>query len=61
MFSGSDNDAFAMQLLRMQSRAVADLFFEKLRGNASVEMAKVRLPAWLRAMDFDDETQWFPH
>ena len=47
------------QLLRMQTKAVSDLFLEKLRGNASVEMARKRLPKWLQAADFDDEKQWF--
>jgi hypothetical protein len=57
---GKENkDNLMMQLLRMQTKAVSDLFLEKLRGNASVEMAQKRLPSWLRATDFDDEKQWF--
>ena len=47
-----------VQLLRMQTKAVSDLFLEKLRGNASVEMAQKRLPLWLKASDFEDEKQW---
>lgn len=38
---------FLEQLLRMQSKSLGKFFFEKLKGNDSVQMAKERLPDFL--------------
>lgn len=52
-------EEFKAHLLRMQSKALTELFFEKLKGNAAIEMAKQKLPPWLKSADFDSEFQWF--
>ena len=51
-------EEFKAHLLRMQSKALTELFFEKLKGNASIEMANQKLPPWLKSVDFDSEFQW---
>ena len=58
MYTGDDKMDLMSKLIGVQSKAVSELFFEKLRGNASVEMAKSRLPSWLKVDNFDVETAW---
>lgn len=57
--AGDDDGTFSGHILRMQSRALTECFFEKLRGNASVDMARSKLPSFLHAKDFDVEKKWF--
>ena len=58
MYTGDDKVDLMNKLIGVQSKAVSELFFEKLRGNASVDMAKSRLPPWLKVDNFDVETAW---
>ena len=39
-------------------KSIDRFFFEKLKGNASVEMVKQKLPPWIKSVDFDSEFQW---
>ena len=57
--AGDDDGTFIGHLLRMQSRELTECFFEKLRGNASVDMARSKLPSFLFAKEFDVEQKWF--
>lgn len=45
-------------LLRAQAAAVAEFFYEKLRGSDGVQIAKERLPSYLKFSDFLDEKRW---
>lgn len=58
--AGSMQDYFTRleELIQVQTKALNELFFEKLRGNAAVNMVKQRLPPSLRVKDFDVDTHW---
>ena len=52
-------DSFVKDLLKVQTRALGEFFFERLKGNTSIAMAKAKLPPSLCQKCFDDELDWF--
>ena len=59
MYQGEDKMGMLSKLIEIQSKALSELFFERLRGTGAVEMAQVRLPKDLQSLDFDVSTNWF--
>lgn len=59
MYQDDKPDDFLHHLLRIQVKACNEIFFQNLRGNASIKMAKDKLPLRLCSADFDDAYNWF--
>ena len=58
LYGGTERPALFQRLLQIQGKAMNEIFFEKLKGNASVELANKRLPDHLCTVDFDVEKNW---
>ena len=59
IYGGHDRSGLFQRLLQIQSKAVNEIFFEKLKGNASVDLASAKLPGELCTGHFDVETDWW--
>ena len=58
VYGGDERARFYQELLHMQAKAMNEILFEKLKGNASVEMAISKIPKELCVMHFNDEMSW---
>lgn len=59
MYQGEDKMGMLSKLIEIQTKALSELFFERLRGTGAVELARERLPKDLKSLGFDMSTKWF--